>query len=109
MLRGTSKNPQCFRFDLPPKHGVETGSGHHVSFQAQDTADSLLDIDQFDEAEPWIVRVEGQVDVAVRSGFLAGDGTEQVKPCHPDAVKIGLMGAQSRDHIVSTHHRLRDA
>src|ERR1700679_2810291 len=106
-LRGTSENAQCCRFDLRPKHWMQAGSRHHIGFRAKDVAYLLLDIDQLNQTEARIVGVEEKIDIAVRPGFPAGDRAEQVKSSDTGPMKIGFMGAEGLDHMVSIHGRLR--
>src|SRR5665213_3586348 len=106
-LRGTSENAQRCRFDLRPKHWMQAGPRHHIGFRAKDEADLILDIDQLNQTEARIVGVEEKIDIAVRPGLPAGDRAEQIKPSDTGPMKIGLMGAKGRDHMVSIHGRLR--
>lgn len=78
MLLGTSEHAQNFRLDLLAQAGVEAGAGHDVGFHAKDGGYLFLDTDEFDQAEARVVRVEKEIDIAVRGGLLAGDGAEQV-------------------------------
>jgi hypothetical protein len=103
MLRATSKHAYRFRFDSLAKHRMEAGSRHHVGFRTEDIAHPFLDIDQFDEAETWVVGIEEQIDVAVRPGLQSGDRAEQMQPSYPRPMKIGFVGAKGRDHLISIH------
>jgi hypothetical protein len=103
MLLGTSEHAHRFRFDSLAQHRMEAGPRHHVGFRTEDIAHPFLDIDQFDEAETWVVGIEEQIDVAVRPVLPSGDGAEQVQPSYPRPMQIGFVGAKGRDHLISIH------
>ena len=105
MPLGTSKNAQRFRLDLRPKHWMEAGPRHHIGVRAKDITHLLLDIDQLNEAAARIVGIEEKIDIAVRTGFPAGDRAERIKPSGPGPMKIDLMGAKGLDDLVSIHWR----
>ena len=84
---------QSFRLDLLTKTGVEASAGHDVGFHAQDGGYLVLDIDEFDQAEARVVRVEKEIDIAVGGGLLAGDGAEQVELRYASPVEVGFVGA----------------
>lgn len=91
MLLGTLEHAQSFRLDLLAKTGVEAGAGHDIGFNAEDGGNLLLNVNEFDQAETRVVRVEEQIDVAVSSSLLAGDRAEKIQLCDTGPVKVGLM------------------
>lgn len=105
MPRGTSEHAQCLGFDPVAQHKVQAGPRYHVGLRAEDIADTILHVDQFDEAEAGVICVEEQIDVAVRSCLLAGDGAEQVEPGDACLVQIGLVRAKLRNDSISTTMR----
>jgi hypothetical protein len=102
MLLGTSENAQRFGFDLRPKHGVQDGSRHYIGFCAEDVAYLLLDIDQLNQTEAWVVGIEKEIDIAVRPGVLPGNGAKQ-EECDPGPMKFVFMGAKRLDDVVAIH------
>jgi hypothetical protein len=77
---------------------MQTGPRHHIGFRPEDIADTIPNNDQLDQAEPRVVRIEEEIDIAVRSGFLPGDRAELVQPSHPRSMKLGFVRAKPRDH-----------
>jgi hypothetical protein len=94
MLRGMSKNAQCFRFNCGSKHGMQACPRHDVGLGAEDVADAILNIDQLDQTEARVVRIEEKVGIAVRLGVASPDGTEEIQACDPSLMKSGFMSAQ---------------
>jgi hypothetical protein len=82
---------------------MEAGPRHHVGFRTKDVVHPFLDVDQFDEAEAWVISIEEKINIAVCAGLLPGDRAEQVQPRYPGTMKIGFIGAKRRDHEVSIH------
>jgi len=86
---------------------MQAGPRHHIGFRAKDIAHLLLDIDQLDQTEARVVGIEEKIDIAVRPGFPPGDRTEQIEPSDAGPMKIGFVGTQPCDHLVSIHGSLR--
>src|SRR5215472_2904884 len=82
---------------------MQAGPRHHVGFRTQDFADAILDIDQLNQTETWVIGIEEEIDIAVRPGLPPGDRTKQVESRDPDLMKIRFVGAKLRDHVVSVH------
>jgi hypothetical protein len=74
---------------------------HHVGLGAEDVMDAFLHVHQVDETEARIVGIEEQIHVAISSGFLPGDRSEQVKTSDPEAVQLGFVGAERRYYLLS--------
>jgi|SRR5450631_3908566 hypothetical protein len=104
-----SEYAQRLCFDSVPQHGMQAGARHHVGSRAEDIADPILDVDQFDQIEARVVRVEEKIDIAVRSSLLAGDGAEQIEPGNADLMKIGFVGAKLRNHIIPLNDKSPEA
>jgi hypothetical protein len=73
---------------------VEAVAGHDIGFEAEDGADPVLDQHQHDQAEPRIIVVEEQVDVAPTVRFVAGSRAEQIE--RGDALGAKLIGMSGR-------------
>src|ERR1700722_5318422 len=59
---------------------MQTAPRHHVGFGAEDIADAILDVNQFDQTKASVVGIEEEIDIAVRPGLLADNGVEQIEP-----------------------------
>jgi hypothetical protein len=55
---------------------MQAGPRHHIGFRTEDIAHPFLDIDQFDEAETRIVRIEEKIDLSCLASRRATEMNE---------------------------------
>ena len=77
---------------------MQAGARRHIGFRAEDVADAILNIDQLNQTEPWIVGIEKQIDIAVRPGVLPGNRVNRKDntPRRQEARQDTRMGQRPR-------------
>jgi len=82
---------------------MQAVAGHEIGLRTEDVAHDLLCADERDQAEAGLVRLEEEIDVALRPRVVAGRLSEQIEPTDAGTPQCFLVSTQPRERFPPFH------
>jgi hypothetical protein len=86
-----------------PHERVEALSRAQLDRSAEKIRELLLEPEQLDEAQPLLIRVDEEIDVAVLARLVARHGAEQVKRHRAASPDFRLGGLEACNDFIPAH------